>query len=97
MFARSDSRFAADALLVEWDRTNPEKPRIGDRFHSDICDAVLYAYRRALHWLHEPAAPRRADVGTLAWAQEEAQRMEEAAEERYRAREEEPREYGTYR
>jgi hypothetical protein len=53
LFARRDSRFAADALLVEWDRSSPEKPKISDRYHSDVCDAVLYAYRRAQHWLHE--------------------------------------------
>lgn len=53
--AKRGSRFAQDALRVEWDRSNPEAPKISDRLHSDICDAVLYAYVRALHWLHEPA------------------------------------------
>lgn len=54
--AKRSGLFAHDSLLVEWDRTTPEKPKISDRFHSDICDAVLYAYRKSLHWTHEPAA-----------------------------------------
>lgn len=54
LFARKEGLFAHDSMLIEWDRTNPEKPKISDRFHSDIFDAVLYAYRRSLHWTHEP-------------------------------------------
>ncbi len=97
MFARRDSRFAQDSLLVEWDRSNPEKPKISDRFHSDICDAVLYAYMRALHWLHEPAAPGRADVGTPEWAAEEEREMEERLERRIIAEQEQVQEFGGYR
>ena len=59
--AKKDSRFAQDCLLVEWDKSNPEKPKISDRFHSDACDMVLYGYRRAMHWLAE-AAPE--ELGT---------------------------------
>jgi len=65
--AKKDSRFAQDAMLVEWDKTNPEKPKISERFHSDICDAVLYGYRRALHWLPRPEAEVRPKVGTEEW------------------------------
>lgn len=52
--ASPTSRFAKDCMLVEWDKSNPEKPEISERFHSDICDAVLYAHRRAKQWLSEP-------------------------------------------
>ncbi len=55
--ARSNSQFAQDCMLVEWDRSNPNKLAIKDSFHSDITDAVLYAYREALHWLFVPKAP----------------------------------------
>jgi len=60
MFARKDSRFAQDSLLVEWDkeRSTADRRVISDRFHSDICDAVLYAYRESLHWMHVPADPK---------------------------------------
>lgn len=52
-FARRDSRFAHDTSLVEWDkdRLTPERKYISDRYHSDICDAVLYAHRESLAWL----------------------------------------------
>ena len=96
MFARRDSRFAADALLCEWDRSNPEKPKISDRFHSDVIDAVLYAFRRAMHWLHEPAVePPRA--GTPAWMAEEERRMEAMVEESIRNEAGREQEFGSYR
>lgn len=70
-FAPKTSRFAHDCSLVEWDFTkmekNPEKRIISNRFHSDICDAVLYAYVRCLHWLHEPAKPPPVRVGSPEW------------------------------
>jgi hypothetical protein len=78
-YAKADSRFAQDAMLVEWDRTNPEKPKISDRFHSDICDSVLYAYRRAQHWLYEPKA-EVPEVGSNAWMNATEREMLEAAE-----------------
>lgn len=65
--AKKDSRFAQDCMLVEWDKTNPEKPRISDRYHSDICDAVLYGYRRAKQWLSVPALAPKPAVGTEEW------------------------------
>ncbi len=50
-FARSDSNFAQDAALVEW-----ELPliSISDRYHSDILDATLYSFRECQHWLEIP-------------------------------------------
>lgn len=47
-FAPAESRFAQDCMLVEWDKSNPEKPKISERFHSDICfvAGTLVATRR---------------------------------------------------
>jgi hypothetical protein len=84
-FARRESRFAQDALLVEWDRTNPEKPKISDRYHSDICDAILYAYRSAQHWLHEPAEPKPLP-GMDGWLSGVEKELLESAEAECRAR-----------
>ena len=58
-YARSDSRFAEDCSVVEWDydKSTSDKLVIKDEPHSDICDAVLYAYTECLHWLSEPATP----------------------------------------
>ena len=55
--AKKDSRFAQDAMLVEWDRDNPEKPKISEHYHSDIADCVLYGHRELLHWLWKPETP----------------------------------------
>jgi hypothetical protein len=54
-FAPAGSRFGHDATQVEWDREKSvgDKLVISDRFHSDIGDAVLYAFRESLHWTHE--------------------------------------------
>lgn len=51
--ARASSQFVQDSFLLEWDRdkSNGDKLIVSDAFHSDICDAVLYAYREAMHWV----------------------------------------------
>lgn len=77
-FARKNSGFAEDSMLVEWDldKTTPEKKVISDTFHSDICDAVLYGWRESLHWLEEDAVIKP-KVGTEAWLQAQAKEAEE--------------------
>jgi hypothetical protein len=57
LLVREKSRFAIDSYVVEWDhnKSTPDRRVIKSEPHSDICDAVLYAYREALHWLAEPA------------------------------------------
>ncbi len=85
LFAPKSSRFAQDCHLVEWDRSNPEKPKISERFHSDICDAVLYAYRRCLQWLYvEPKKPAP-KVNTPEWFEHEAARQQAEMEEQFEA------------
>jgi hypothetical protein len=68
-FAKTDSVFAHDAMKLEWDRdkSSATKMVVSDRFHSDILDAALYAFRRALHWLHEPpeVKPPRGSVEAM--------------------------------
>ena len=81
--AKTSSRFANDCMLVEWDRKG-DKPKIKDLFHSDICDAVLYAFREALHWLHVPevTTPK---VGSPQWLKEQEEELERQLEERLQA------------
>lgn len=81
-FAPADSRFAEDCMLVEWDKTNPEKPKISDRFHSDICDAVLYAWRHCQQWLYvEPKKPA-AKINSAEWrAQLQAAQQQEVEDQ----------------
>lgn len=60
LLAKETSQFAQDCMVVEWDKDKetPDRKFISDRFHSDICDSVLYAYREALHWLSTPETPK---------------------------------------
>ena len=55
--AFENSIFQEDCMLVQWDKDskirNPERPKISDTYHSDICDAVLYAWRDCKHYLSE--------------------------------------------
>jgi hypothetical protein len=74
---------------VEWDRDNkdPEgKLKIKDTFHSDICDAVLYAFRESCHWLYE--APKH-DIKsyTEEWYKKEQDEMWNQAWERQKSQE----------
>lgn len=70
------SRFANDALLLEWDfdKSRPDKKVISDRFHSDIVDAVLYAFKEspAYSWQPPVIKPK---VGTPQWAKDEEDMM----------------------
>lgn len=45
------SRFEQDTSLVVWDRSDPIKPKISDVYHTDIGDAVLYAWRECKHFI----------------------------------------------
>lgn len=78
-----DSLFSEDCLLVQWDKEsrirNPERPRISDTYHSDICDAVLYAWRECRHFLSSPPVipPKQGTNDYMdAMEAEEAQKMD---------------------
>jgi hypothetical protein len=79
------SRFGSDAMLLEWDQdaSTPDRMRVSDRFHSDIIDAVLYAFREAQHWMHVPEVQKPA-AGTPEAMESQAktywQELEERAE-----------------
>ena len=50
---------AADWGKIQWHpNMQPGKPKIDDSFHSDIADAVLYAWREAKHYTYEPPLPK---------------------------------------
>lgn len=52
---RPKSLFEDDCYLVQWDRDveDPTKIKISKSFHSDICDAVLYAWRECNHYFKQ--------------------------------------------
>lgn len=93
MHAPAKSRFADDCSKVEWDKKNPEKPKISERFHSDICDAVLYGWRKCQQWLCVPPEKPPAKVGTPEWADEmlaaTLKKQEEADEQEFAANQKE--------
>jgi hypothetical protein len=52
-----NSRFEEDSYLVQWDYSNPERPTISTGYHTDIGDAVLYAWRECKHFYEKVVAP----------------------------------------
>lgn len=78
LMAKKDSVFAQDAKRLKWDfeKSTPDKLVVDDSFHSDIIDAVLYAFRESLHWLYEPEVPK-IKINTPEWMkQQEEQHIE---------------------
>jgi hypothetical protein len=78
--AKNKSEFAQDCMLLEWDtdKSKPDRKVISDRFHSDICDAVLYAWRESYSFTSQmiQIEPK---YGSSEWGKKEAIRMEEEA------------------
>lgn len=70
LMAKANSRFAQDSYLVEIDKdkSRPDKIAVSTRYHSDIIDAVLYAFKLspAYAWTPEPKKPK---VGSKEWAE----------------------------
>lgn len=83
--AKATSRFAQDSLLVEidWDKSTPDKVKVSDKYHSDIIDAVLYAFRESPAYAYEPP-PEKPKPGTKEWAEAQTNEMEEAAFEYFK-------------
>jgi len=76
--AMPNSRFEQDAALLQWDfDMNP--PQISSRYHSDICDAVLYAWRECRHYIKEEvqSKPTTDAERMAAWEEEEIRKWEE--------------------
>lgn len=74
--AKSTSRFAQDSKLVEidWNKSTPDRIRLSDQYHSDIIDAVLYAFKESNAFTYE-APKAKAPYGSKAWAEQQEQEM----------------------
>lgn len=82
--ALPNSRFAEDCMLVTWDYDDPAKPKISDKYHTDIGDAVLYAWRECRHYMGErPVEGPKRD--TDAWMRAQEEREAEAMDASKRA------------
>lgn len=77
--AKADSRFVQDSYLVEIDRdkTKPDRLVVSSRYHSDIIDAVLYAFKHSPAYAYEPPTAKLVR-GTKEWAEAQSNRMFEA-------------------
>lgn len=55
--AKKDSMFAHDSQMVQidWEKTTPDRLIVKDSFHSDIIDAVLYAFKESPAFTYEKA------------------------------------------
>lgn len=82
--AKYESQFAKDSQLVQidWEKTTPDRIRVKDGFHSDIIDAVLYAFKESPAWTHTPPAPKH-KYGSSEWAVEQVSSMERLAIEHF--------------
>lgn len=66
--AKASSIFAQDTYKVEKDKdkSTPEKIKISDRFHSDIIDSVLYAFKLSPAYSYTPPKLKPV-VGSKEW------------------------------
>lgn len=95
--AKKNSRFAQDSYLLEVDRdkSTPDKLKVKDNFHSDIIDAVLYAFKESPAFSYQAPKPVY-QRGTPEWAQEEVDEMERKAEEHFEALEQAERGFNAW-
>lgn len=82
--AKINSRFAKDSYLVQidWDHTTPNKIVIKKKPHSDIIDAVLYAFKDSYAFTHKPAVLGPV-YGSKEWAELQTNSMFEKEMEGY--------------
>jgi predicted component of type VI protein secretion system len=69
----SGSRFQDDSFLVEIDRekSTPDRLKVKDSYHSDIIDAVLYAFRESPAY-HSEILIEKPKYGTKEYYEAEA-------------------------
>ncbi len=77
--AKSNSRFANDSYLMEFDtdKSTPERKVISTQFHSDIIDSVLYAFKLSPAYSYEAPA-KKPKPGSVEWIKAQSNEMWEA-------------------
>lgn len=83
--AKKNSRFAQDSyqLQIDHDKTTPDRIVVKKGFHSDIIDAVLYAFKESYAFTYQKPIPSP-QQGTPEWMTKETTDMERAAEEYFK-------------
>lgn len=96
--AKRNSKFAQDSYLVEIDKdkSKPDKIKVSDKYHSDIIDAVLYAFKESPAFAYQE--PEKKPIkGSKEWAEAQNQDMFESAIEHFEQEAEKNRElYGDF-
>jgi hypothetical protein len=79
--ARSSTRFVSDSYLIQidWDKTTPDRIQIKKSPHSDIIDAVLYAFRESYAYTYAKPADPKPKWGTKEWAESQIEGLFEEA------------------
>jgi PBSX family phage terminase large subunit len=75
--AAPNSRFVQDSFLVEIDRdkSKPDKIVVSSRYHSDIIDAVLYAFKFSPAYAYTEPDKAPPKWGTKEWAEKQSSDM----------------------
>lgn len=78
--AHKNSRFAQDSYLIQidWEKSTPNKIVIKKKPHSDIIDAVLYAFKESPSYTYE-VAPKGPARGSKEWAEQQQSEMFDSA------------------
>ena len=87
--AKSDSRFAQDSyqLQIDHDKSTPDRCVVKKGFHSDIIDAVLYAFKESPGFAYQKPEATRPKWGTPELQALEVSEMEQEAQEYFEAQE----------
>lgn len=83
--APKTSRFVEDSykVQIDWEKTTPDRIVVKKGFHSDIIDAVLYAFRESPAFAYQ--APKLGPkYGSKEWADQQVDEMELAAEAHFK-------------
>lgn len=82
--AKYNSNFVKDSYLVEVDRSKstPDRVKLSDKYHSDIIDAVLYAFKESNAFTYQETVSKPA-WGSKEWVEAQPNEMWEAAQEHF--------------
>lgn len=73
------SIFEQDSYLLQWNKDDPYKLKVSSNFHSDIADAVLYAWRECKHYIEvtiEKRYGKNSDEYMRKMEEEEAEKVQ---------------------
>lgn len=97
--ARSSSRFVKDSYLVQidWEKSTQDKIVVKKNPHSDIIDAVIYAFKCSPAYAWQRPPPPKPKIGSKEWADQQQSEMWDKASEHFKeAQEKEKKLWGSW-